>query len=894
MSTVQDLSKQYLGQIVPFSFHAGFVSLSYVVSLIGAGSTLELISRRTSHKGIHNQILLAGAAISMGGIAIWSMHFIGNRAIYILDGQDELQIAYSTRLTILSLFVPILVLLLAFLVVSSNHRMRWWRIGLSGSLSGLAICGMHYLGNASINNYRCSYEIAYVVAAALIAVAASTTALALFFVFQAAWTNAWWRRAGCAMVLAGAVSGMHWCAAAGTRYTLLHPYSPRNGTSRDATTIVVICLSVGAFVVMATSWIYSAWIRRSYASKAQQIVLAAAAFDKRGRILVSQEGLLPSEVVTDTFLQKSNNDVFGTTHPLFHWMFRASRNWSSITNIIDRMTNHIGYLSHGRRNNRTGIKLMGEDGLPIEEYDVIFRELFCLAAVALASKLRENLLGAGILWDEIFATGSTSKPVCRPQMELNVTGDSDPSLQNTNVSKKRLEPDDLVEKGDNRIYQENGRGSLMFLVRHVDSRRDVEKLETAGYRFAELHQVVGIIRSSMKIKTPDLGGRLRNMAIHSENNAILTPGVYLSIFAVRARLDRHGFDVLVQKNARNLLPTTKLPLEYLERWQIEFLGHFQGLTPSTLIHKLNNMKSCSAQEVRFKSELCEAIVALRGWFDDATFDDATLMSKVVQVPCSPLEGSSRAVACSLITFQLVLPIHTSVSLPRCEFSPLQFFKIRQLVYKGSPHHVAFSRSVHRELSCVLHNAPPGPLFGSGGPRFRGDHEASPRRWLARFDRSTTSGRVDNNGLDILTTSQEHLWNMASSLSSSRNPGGESSVDRDQKPPSIGHAVTGGDTMAHPTKRQQLYGGIMVSQEIVVDVQEKSIGDTNIVAIGNSKMIDDRTEISVAPIEVEDATAWPVNLYPGVTGRAFNIEAEKEEGESTFVDELLALCMDKQL
>ncbi|KAH8661023.1 hypothetical protein BGZ61DRAFT_564452 [Ilyonectria robusta] len=804
MSTVQDLLKQYSGQIVPFSFHAGFVSLSYVVSLIGAGSTLELISRRTSHKGIHNQILLAGAAISMGGIAIWSMHFIGNRAIYILDGEEELQIAYSTRLTILSLFVPILLLLLAFLVVSSNDRMRWSRIGLSGSLSGVAICGMHYLGNASINNYCCSYQTVYVVVAALIAVAASTTALALFFVFDAAWTNAWWRRVGCAMVLAGAVSGMHWCAAAGTRYTLLHLYSPRNGMSRDTTIIVVICLSVGAFIVMGVSWIYSAWIRRGYASKAQQIVLAAAVFDKRGRILVSQEGLLPSEGVTDTFLQKSNNDVFGTAHPLFHWMFRASRNWSSLTNIIDRMADHIGYLSHARRNNRTGIKLMGED------------------AVALASKMKENLLGAGILWDEVFATGSTSKPVRRPQMELNDTGNPDPSLQNTNVSKKRLEPDDLVEKGDNRRYQENGRGSLMFLVRHVDSRRDVEKLETAGYRFAESHQVVGIIRSSMKIESPDLGGRLRNMATHSENNAILTPGVYLSIFAVRARLDHHGFDVLVQKNARNLLPATKLPLEYLERWQIGFLGHLQRLTTSTLIHKLN-MKNRSAQETRFISELCDAIVALRGWFDDATFEDATLMSKVVQVPCSPLEENSGSLACSLITFRLVLPIHASVSFPRCEFSPLQFFKIRQLAYEGSPHHVAFSRSVHRELSSVLHHAPTGPLFGSGGPRSRGGREASPRRRLAKFDRSTTSGRTDNNAREILTTSQEQLWTVASNHSSSRNrdPGGESSVDRDQKPPSIGRAVTFDDPIAHPIKRQQLYGGIMVSQEIMVDVQEVS-------------------------------------------------------------------------
>lgn len=45
---------QYEGRLVPFSFNAGYVSLSYVVSLVGAASTLELIRRRTSHKGIHN------------------------------------------------------------------------------------------------------------------------------------------------------------------------------------------------------------------------------------------------------------------------------------------------------------------------------------------------------------------------------------------------------------------------------------------------------------------------------------------------------------------------------------------------------------------------------------------------------------------------------------------------------------------------------------------------------------------------------------------------------------------------------------------------------------------------------------------------------------------------
>lgn len=55
MSTPEELLAQYGGHVVPFSFSPGFVALSYCVSLVGAMSTLELISRRTSHKGIYNQ-----------------------------------------------------------------------------------------------------------------------------------------------------------------------------------------------------------------------------------------------------------------------------------------------------------------------------------------------------------------------------------------------------------------------------------------------------------------------------------------------------------------------------------------------------------------------------------------------------------------------------------------------------------------------------------------------------------------------------------------------------------------------------------------------------------------------------------------------------------------------
>jgi len=165
----------------------------------------------------------------------------------MMGGEPELQIAYSVGVTVASFFVPIFVLLVAFFVVtgtksSSRNQVSWWRVTMSGTLSGGAICGMHYLGNASISNYRCSYITAFVAGSVVIAAVASTVALSLFFVFRSSWTNSWWKRIGCAFVLAGAVSGMHWCAVMGTRYTLRHVNSNSDVSSRNMTVIVTACL----------------------------------------------------------------------------------------------------------------------------------------------------------------------------------------------------------------------------------------------------------------------------------------------------------------------------------------------------------------------------------------------------------------------------------------------------------------------------------------------------------------------------------------------------------------------------------------------------------------------------------------------------------------------------
>ena len=93
-------------------------------------------------------------------------------------------------------------------------------------------------------NYSSTYEIGNVVGSIIIAIAATNIALVLFFRLQSKWDDAFWKRAGCALLLAGAVSGMHWTAATGTSYTLI-PESENSASGKW--TVIVVAVIVSSF-----------------------------------------------------------------------------------------------------------------------------------------------------------------------------------------------------------------------------------------------------------------------------------------------------------------------------------------------------------------------------------------------------------------------------------------------------------------------------------------------------------------------------------------------------------------------------------------------------------------------------------------------------------------------
>ena len=199
------------------------------------------------------------------------MHYIGNRAIAIADGRPNLEIEYSPGYTAGSFILPIVAVTMAFFVFNIKEKITILWTLLGGTMSGIAIVGMHYLGLGGIINYQPLVPWKSVLGSAIIAVSASTLALGTSFYLKSRWTASWWKRLLCALLLAVAVSSSHWISTVGTAYRCKANYNqPDVGLSRDESVIVVLVLVRNAHddFTIAANWaspspavaFYSSWL----------------------------------------------------------------------------------------------------------------------------------------------------------------------------------------------------------------------------------------------------------------------------------------------------------------------------------------------------------------------------------------------------------------------------------------------------------------------------------------------------------------------------------------------------------------------------------------------------------------------------------------------------------
>ncbi len=225
------------------------VALSYVISVFGSFTALQLAIRIPSANGNALILWVIGAAAALGGGAIWAMHFIGMLAFDV-----PIEISYAPSLTLLSLILAIVVVGIGLSIVGRGSGTMLTLVA-AGLFTGSGVTGMHYLGIAAmIMPAEVTWNMGIVAASAVIAVVASTVALWLAFNLRG---NL--QRFGSAFVMATAVCGMHYTGMSALGLTPTSAAAAAEASGGIPNSTLGIVIFIATIVVLALFlWLSSA------------------------------------------------------------------------------------------------------------------------------------------------------------------------------------------------------------------------------------------------------------------------------------------------------------------------------------------------------------------------------------------------------------------------------------------------------------------------------------------------------------------------------------------------------------------------------------------------------------------------------------------------------------
>ncbi|WP_026118983.1 MHYT domain-containing protein [Nocardiopsis ganjiahuensis] len=214
-------------------------AIAYTISAIGSFLALAFASRARRATGFIRWQWLGLAALSLGGIAVWAMHFVAMLG-YTAPGSP---LRYDVLLTAISGVIPILVTGTALHLVL--RRPTAARLLTSGTLVGIGVVAMHYTGVAAMNTHgEMHHDPVYIALSCVIAVAAATVAL---------WCARDLRGLPsmllAALVMAAAVTAMHYTGMAGL-HVVPPDFTPIGAPDGAKARDLILPLITGLFVFL--------------------------------------------------------------------------------------------------------------------------------------------------------------------------------------------------------------------------------------------------------------------------------------------------------------------------------------------------------------------------------------------------------------------------------------------------------------------------------------------------------------------------------------------------------------------------------------------------------------------------------------------------------------------
>lgn len=222
-------------------YDARLVLLSVAVAILASYAALSLASRvALARRASDSRVWLAGGALSMG-TGIWSMHFVG-----MLAASLPIQMTYDVGLTLASLLIAVIVSGFALQLVS-RKTLPVSRLVGGGALMGAGIAAMHYVGMAALEIAPgIEYRPLLFAASILVAMVASGAALWLAFQLRSdSMRSVFWKKAGSAVLMGSAISGMHYTGMAAAQVA-----AGSICTSADQVDNTWLGITIAAFAVL--------------------------------------------------------------------------------------------------------------------------------------------------------------------------------------------------------------------------------------------------------------------------------------------------------------------------------------------------------------------------------------------------------------------------------------------------------------------------------------------------------------------------------------------------------------------------------------------------------------------------------------------------------------------
>jgi NO-binding membrane sensor protein with MHYT domain len=196
-----------------FAMGHWLVVLAYLTSVVGCALGLACTLQARSTDNARTRLIWLGlAALSIGGVGIWVMHFIAMLGF----STPGLPVRYDILRTALSAILSVGAVFLGLLVFGVRNRFAWKRLLLGGLLTGLAVNVMHYTGMWAVQiKGTIGYDPTLVALSVVIAVVAATAAL-----WFTVGLDKLLPRLAAGLVMGAAVSGMHYTGMAAVRLHL--------------------------------------------------------------------------------------------------------------------------------------------------------------------------------------------------------------------------------------------------------------------------------------------------------------------------------------------------------------------------------------------------------------------------------------------------------------------------------------------------------------------------------------------------------------------------------------------------------------------------------------------------------------------------------------------------